>query len=94
MTIQRSKVSWSNAVDLIEGPCVVCGKEVRFVVPDDRPNPALLYHSTCDMMPAIRQQLKTVAPPPPLPAEYVIPRKTVPTAVAAVPSAPPVAPQA
>mgnify|MGYP001614916029 CR=1 FL=1 len=69
--MKRSKVDWSNAVDVIEGPCVVCGKEVRFLVPDDRKDPVLLYHSTCDMMPQIREHLKT-AHPPLMPAEHVI----------------------
>ena len=72
--MKRSRVSWSNSVDLIEGACVVCGKEVRFVIPDDRPNPSLLYHPTCDMMPAVRAILKTATPPPPLPIEYTVPR--------------------
>ncbi len=86
--MKRSKVSWSNSVDVIEGPCVVCGKEVHFVVPDDRPSPALLYHPTCDMMPAIREHLKK-ATPPPMPAANVIPRKTVPAAApAATPTTP------
>ena len=91
--MKRSKVSWSNSVDRIEGPCVVCGKEVYFVIPDDRPDPVLLYHSTCDMMPAIRERLKT-ATPPPLPSEYVIPRRitAIPTPAAAV--APAAAPAA
>lgn len=81
--MKRTKVAWSNGVDQVEGPCVVCGKEVRFVIPDDRPDPALLYHSTCDMMPVLREQLKKAAPPR-LPDEYVIPRKAAPAPKPAV----------
>ncbi|OGR93099.1 MAG: hypothetical protein A2992_08840 [Elusimicrobia bacterium RIFCSPLOWO2_01_FULL_59_12] len=75
--MKRSKVSWSNAVDAVEGPCAVCGKEVRYVIPDDRPDPALLYHATCDVMPLLRERLKKAVPPI-LPLEYTIPRKTAP----------------
>jgi hypothetical protein len=60
--MKRTHVSWSNATDLIEGPCVVCGKGVRYVIPDDRPDPAMLFHSTCDSMAALREKLKTAAP--------------------------------
>jgi hypothetical protein len=93
--MKRSKVSWSEAVDLIEGPCAVCGKDVRYLVPSDRPNPVLLYHSTCDMMPLIREKLKTAAPPPLMPAQHVIskPRPAIPAA-SPVPAAPPSTPPA
>jgi hypothetical protein len=67
--MKRTKVGWSNSTDLIEGPCAVCGKEVRYVIPDDRPDPAILYHATCDVMPLLREQLKK-ATPPILPPEY------------------------
>lgn len=69
--MKRSRVSWSNFTDYVEGPCVVCGGEVHYVIPSDRPNPALLYHSTCDPMPALREKLKA-ATPPPLPPEETI----------------------
>jgi hypothetical protein len=85
--MKRTPVSWSDSVDLIEGPCAVCGKDVRFVVPFDRPNPALLYHSTCDMMPLIREQLKT-ATPPLMPAQNIINKpRPAPVAAPAVPPA-------
>jgi hypothetical protein len=97
--MKRSKVSWSNDVDEVEGPCAVCGKEVRFVIPSDRPDPSLLYHSTCDMMPLIREQLKT-AHPPLMPAQNIIqkvrPAAAVPApapAPAAAPATPPPAAQ-
>src|SRR5438105_11642741 len=67
----RRHVSWSNFTDLVEGPCVVCGKEVQYVIPADRPSPVLLYHATCDPMGALRERLKT-ATPPPLPADQTI----------------------
>lgn len=85
--MKRGHVSWSNFTDYVEGPCVVCGVEVRFVIPSDKPSPSLLYHPTCDMMPAIREQLKS-AKPPALPPEYVIPRKAAPAPAAAPASAP------
>jgi hypothetical protein len=85
--MKRSKVSWSESVDLIEGPCAVCGKEVRFVVPFDRPDPKLLYHSTCDMMPLIREQLKT-ATPPLMPEQNIIKKAPKPVAAAPAPSTP------
>src|SRR5258708_2398789 len=87
-TMKRTKVTWSNDVDRIEGPCVVCGKEVVFVIPSDRPNQSLLYHATCDMMPKIREQLKK-ATPPRLSSEYVIPRKAAPAPAASAPAAAP-----
>jgi hypothetical protein len=92
--MKRTQVSWSTDVDQIEGPCVVCGKEVVFLVPSDRPDPTLLYHSTCDMMPKVREHLKNAAPPL-MPAANIIvkPAKTVSTPVAApVATAAPVTP--
>ena len=85
--MKRSKVSWSNSVDQIEGPCAVCQKDVQYVIPSDRPDPAILYHSTCDVMPLLREQLKK-ATPPLLPSEYVI-SKPAPAAPAAAPAGPP-----
>jgi hypothetical protein len=84
--MKRTRVSWSNMVDQIEGPCVVCGQQVYFVLPADRPDPAILFHPTCDVMPKLREQLKS-AKPPVLPPEYVIPRRAAPAPVAAVPAA-------
>lgn len=94
--MKRTRVTWSNDVDQIEGPCIVCGKEVRFVIPSDRPDPSLLYHSTCDMMPMIREHLKTATPPPLMPSEYVIskPKPVAPAAVAPTPAPVPAAPPA
>jgi hypothetical protein len=69
--MKRGHVSWSNFTDFVEGPCVVCGNEVRFVLPADRPDPALLYHATCDPMPVLRQQLKSLSVPA-LPSEYTV----------------------
>ncbi len=69
--MKRTRASWSNFTDTIEGPCVVCGADVQFVIPNDRPNPALLFHPTCDVMPALREKLKA-ATPPPLPPEQTI----------------------
>jgi len=69
--MKRYRASWSNFNDYIEGPCVVCGQEVRYVIPSDRPDPAFLYHATCDVMPALREKLKTVTVPP-LPPEYTV----------------------
>ena len=73
--MKRTQVNWSNGVDLVEGPCAVCQKEVQYVIPSDRPDPAILYHATCDVMPLLREQLKK-ATPPPLPSEYVISKPT------------------
>jgi hypothetical protein len=69
--MKRSRASWSNFTDVVEGPCAVCGVEVRYVIPNDRPDPAFLYHSTCDVMPVLREKLKA-ATPPPLPPEETI----------------------
>lgn len=69
--MKRSHASWSNFTDVVEGPCAVCGLEVRYVIPADRPDPALLFHPTCDVIPILREKLKT-ATPPPLPAEDTI----------------------
>ncbi len=80
--MKRSKVTWSNSVDEVEGPCAVCGKEVRFVIPDDRPDPAILYHSTCDVMPLLRERLKKSTPAL-LSVEYTVPKK-IPLAKPAV----------
>jgi hypothetical protein len=95
--LTRTKVDWSNSTDLIVGPCAVCGKEVRFVIPDDRPSPSILYHSTCDVMPLLREQLKKASPPL-MPAEHVISKPkpaTPPPAAAATPTpATPAAPAA
>ena len=86
--MKRTRSDYSNFVDVIEGPCVVCGKDVRFVVPADRPNPVLLYHPTCEMTPKIREHLKTVPPPPLMPAKNVIVKvKPAPAAVPATPVA-------
>ena len=73
--MKRSHVSWSNFTDVIEGPCVVCGVDVRYVIPSDRPDPALLFHPTCNVMPILRDKLKA-ATPPPLPPEDTIRFKT------------------
>ena len=88
--MKRAKVSWSNSVDQIEGPCAVCQKDVQYVIPADRPDPAFLYHATCDVMPLLREQLKK-ATPPLMPAEYVIskPKPSAVAAPAATPTAPP-----
>ena len=83
--MKRGHVSWSNFTDFIEGPCVVCGVEVRFVLPSDRPDPALLYHATCNVMPVLRERLKS-AHPPVLPAAYIIRPPNDPTITAAVQS--------
>src|SRR5438045_1925088 len=99
--MKRSRVSWSNAVDLVEGPCAVCGKEVQYLIPSDRPDPAMLYHATCDMMPLLREQLKKASPPR-LAPEYTV-RKPTPAATApsshaapatSTPPTPPVTPPA
>lgn len=75
--MKRTKVPWSNSTDLIEGPCAVCGQDVRYVIPDDRPDPAILYHATCDVMPLLREKLKTASPPP-LPASYLVSKAAAP----------------
>ena len=49
----------------------VCGVDVRYVIPNDRPDPALLFHPTCDVMPVLREKLKA-ATPPPLPSDQTI----------------------
>jgi hypothetical protein len=67
----RSSTSWSVFVDQVEGPCVVCGVDVRYMLPSDRPTPALLYHATCDPTPFLRAGLKEAAPPL-LPPEFTI----------------------
>lgn len=59
----RARSSWSNFVDVVEGPCAVCGKPVRFVIPRDRPDPAVLNHSTCDIMPVLRTKIKSAGAP-------------------------------
>jgi len=61
--MQRAHVSWSNFTDRVEGPCVVCGKDVDFVIPADRPSPAFLYHATCNPIAVLREKLKTATPP-------------------------------
>jgi len=61
--MKRTRASWSNFTDVIEGPCVVCGVQVQYVIPNDRPDPALLYHPTCDVMPILRERLKSATPP-------------------------------
>jgi hypothetical protein len=95
--MKRARVAWSNWVDSIEGPCVVCGKDVYFVVPSSRPDPAILYHITCDVMPKLREQLLK-AKPPLMPSQYVISKpKPAPkpvTPVAPPPAAVSVSPQA
>ncbi len=72
--MKRAHVSWSNATDKVEGPCVVCGQEVQYLIPSDRPDPAILYHATCDPIAAIRERLKTIPALPPLPISYTIHR--------------------
>ncbi len=69
--MKRRHVSWSNFADVIEGPCVVCQTEVRYLLPADRPDPALLCHPTCDIMPALREKLKAATPPPLPPGETI-----------------------
>jgi hypothetical protein len=69
--MKRTHVSWSNFTDRVEGPCVVCGQPVSYVIPADRPDPALLYHATCDPIAVLRARLKTFTPPP-LPASQTI----------------------
>jgi hypothetical protein len=69
--MDRKRVSWSNFTDEIKGPCVVCGVEVHFVIPNDRPSPALLFHPTCDVMPILREKLKASTPPPMPPSETI-----------------------
>ena len=70
--MKRSHVSWSNFTDRVEGACVVCGKDVDFVLPADRPSPVLLYHATCNPIQALRTSLKASTPPPPLAAKDTI----------------------
>ena len=67
----RTPASWSPFVDLVEGPCVVCAQTVRFVIPKDRSDPALIHHATCNPMTILRSQLKDVKPPP-LPDDQTI----------------------
>ena len=69
--MNRTRASWSNFTDVIEGPCAVCGVLVRYVIPNDRPDPAFLYHPTCDVMPILREKLKA-ATSPPLPSDQTI----------------------
>jgi len=69
--MKRSHTTWSNFTDIIEGPCEVCGQEVRFVIPSDRPNPAILFHPTCEVMPILREKLKAATPPPLPPGETI-----------------------
>jgi hypothetical protein len=69
--MKRERVSWSNFTDRIEGPCVVCGAEVHYLLPSDRSDPALLFHATCDPMGALRERLKSASPPA-LPASYTV----------------------
>jgi hypothetical protein len=45
---------------------------VRFVIPADRPDPALLYHATCDPMAVLRERLKSAPAVPLLPADQTI----------------------
>jgi hypothetical protein len=69
--MKRTTSDYSNFTDIVEGPCVVCGKPVRYVIPHDRADPAFINHSTCDIMPALRERLKT-ATPPKLPGAFTI----------------------
>ena len=69
--MKRSHVSWSNFTDKVEGPCIVCGVEMYFVLPNDRPDPAFLCHPTCDIMPALREKLKAATPPPLPPGDTI-----------------------
>jgi hypothetical protein len=50
---------------------VICGQTVRFVIPADRQDPALLYHATCDPTPVLRKRLKEIHVPL-LPPEYTV----------------------
>jgi hypothetical protein len=88
--MKRTRVSWSDAVDQIEGPCVVCGKDVQYLMPVDRPDPALLFHSTCDVMPVLREKLKT-ATPPLMPEQNIVvkPKPVTPPSAAVPPAAAP-----
>ena len=72
--MKRIAVSWSNSVDEVTGPCVVCGGEIHLVLGVGTPSPALLYHATCDPISALRANLKSVAPPL-LPPEFTIHHK-------------------
>jgi len=69
--MKRTSSSWSNATDIVEGPCVVCQQPVKFVLPFDRKDPAFLAHPTCDVMPLLREKLKSVNPPV-LPGEFTL----------------------
>lgn len=69
--MKRYHTSWSNFTDIIEGPCVVCNVEVRFLIPADRPSPSILFHPTCDVMPALREKLKAATPPPLPPSDTI-----------------------
>ncbi len=69
--MKRTHSSWSNSTDIVEGPCVVCQQPVRYVIPFDRPDPVLLAHPTCDVMPALREKLRSVNPPV-LPGEFTL----------------------
>jgi hypothetical protein len=44
---------------------------VHFVIPNDRPSPALLFHPTCDVMPILREKLKAATPPPLPPGDTI-----------------------
>ncbi len=69
--MKRSHVSWSNFTDTVEGPCIVCNVEVRYLIPSDRSDPAFLYHPTCNVMPALREKLKAATPSPLPPGETI-----------------------
>lgn len=87
--MNRRHASWSNFTDVIEGPCVVCGKDVQFVLPADRPSPSILYHITCDAMGKIRENVKKASPSPLAPSETIRWKNGKP----AEPPAPPAAPK-
>jgi hypothetical protein len=86
--MKRAHTSWSNFTDSVEGPCVVCGQTVRFVIPADRQDPALLYHATCDPTPILRKRLKDIHPPL-LSSEFTVgkPKDAADTKDAAAPKA-------
>lgn len=69
--MKRSHSSWSNFTDMVTGPCIVCNVEVKFLIPADRPDPTILFHPTCDVMPALREKLKAATPPPLPPSETI-----------------------